>query len=165
MFNYIDISYMSKIVKLLEHHKSSAKLADYLEVSRGSIVNWKEDDGKINDDNRLKIDVAYCEAFGLSSITSDAINNVYDEVLKADFSYFNRTEEALVQNISRVASFGSLEIEEKNISQNKFNKIVIERELVKDLDQREFLSINNLAVLNEKIINDTLKGEIVRYHL
>ena len=55
MFNYIDIPYVSKIMKLLEYHKSSAKLADYLEVSRGSIVNWKEDDSKINDDNRLKI--------------------------------------------------------------------------------------------------------------
>lgn len=160
MVNYIDIPYVSKIMKLLEYHKSSAKLADYLEVSRGSIVNWKEDDSKINDDNRLKIDVAFCEAFGLSHITADEMNNVYDEILKIDFSYFNSGEEALVQNICRVASFGSLEIEEKEITQKKFNRVVIDRELVKDLDQREFLSIKNLAVLNDKIIYDTLKGEI-----
>ena len=160
MFNYIDIPYHTKIMELLKYHKSSSKLAEYLEVSRGSIVNWKDDDSKINDDNRLKIDVAYCEAFGFSAISADAINDIYDALLKIDFSYFNASEEALVQNISRVSSFGSLEIEETEISQNKFNKVVIDKELVKDLDQREFLSINNLAALNDKIINDTLKGEI-----
>ncbi len=160
MFNYIDIAYANKIMKLLDYHKSSSKLADYLEVSRGSIVNWKDDDSKINDDNKLKIDVAYCETFGFSAISADAINDTYDELLKTDFSYFNTTEEALVQNIARVSAFGSLEIEETQISQKKFNKIVIDKELVKDLDQREFLSIKNLAVLNDKIINDTLKGDI-----
>ncbi len=160
MFNYIDIPYRDKIMQLLESHKSSSKLADYLEVSRGSIVNWKDDDSKINDDNRLKIDVAYCEAFGFSAISADAINDTYDVLLKTDFSYFNASEEALVQNISRVSTFGSLEIEEIQISQKKFNKIVIDKELVKDLDQREFLSINNLATLNDKIINDTLRGNI-----
>lgn len=160
MFNYIDISYIDKIIQLLEHHKSSSKLADYLEVSRGSIVNWKDDDSKINDDNKLKIDVAYCEAFGFSTISTDAMNDVYDALLKTDFSYFNASEEALVENISRVSAFGSLEIEETQISQKKFNKVVIDKELVKDLDQREFLSINNLAALNNKIINDILKGDI-----
>jgi DNA-binding XRE family transcriptional regulator len=160
MFNYIDIPYAKKIMELLTHHRSSAKLADYLEVSRGSIVNWKDDDSKINDDNRLKIDVAYCEAFGFSAISADAVNDTYDELLKIDFSYFNVSEEALVQNISRSSAFGSLEIEETNISQKKFNKIVIDKELVKNLDQREFLSINNLATLNDKIINDALKGDI-----
>ena len=160
MFNYIDIPYAKKIILLLEYHKSSAKLSDYLEVSRGSIVNWKEDDSKINDDNRLKIDVAYCEAFGFSSISADAINDTYDELLKKDFSYFNQSEEVLVQSISRVSSFGSLEIEETQITQKKFNRVVIDKELVKDLNQREFLSIKNLAVLNDKLINDALKGEI-----
>jgi len=160
MFNYIDIPYVDKIMQLLDHHKSSSKLADYLEVSRGSIVNWKEDDSKINNDNRLKIDVAYCEAFGFSAISAGAINDTYDELLKTDFSYFNTSEEVLVQNISRVSSFGSLEIEETEITQKKFNRVVIDRELVKDLNQREFLSIKNLAVLNDKIIYDTLKGEI-----
>jgi len=160
MFNYIDTPYADKIIQLLEYHKSSSKLAEYLEVSRGSIVNWKDDDSKINDDNRLKIDVAYCEAFGFSAISADAINDTYDELLKTDFSYFNASEEALVQNISRISSFGSLEIEETEISQKKFNRVVIDKELAKDLDQREFLSIKNLAVLNDKIINDTLKGDI-----
>jgi len=161
MFNYINIPYADKIIKLLEYHKSSSKLAHYLEVSRGSIVNWKDDDSKINDDNKLKIDVAYCEAFGFTAISADAMNNIYDELLKTDFSYFNSSEEALVQNISRVSSFGSLEIEETQISQKKFNKVVIDKELVKDLDQREFLSINNLAALNDKVINETLRGDIV----
>ncbi len=160
MFNYIDIPYTSKIMQLLEHHKSSAKLADYLEVSRGSIVNWKDDDSKINNDNRLKIDVAYCEAFGFLAISADVMNNVYDELLKRDFSYFNANEEILVQNISRVSSFGSLEIEEMHITQKKFNKVVIDKELLKDLNQRDFLSIKNLALLNDKIIHDVLKGEI-----
>jgi Fic family protein len=160
MFNYIDISYLDKIMQLLSYHKSSSKLADYLEVSRGSIVNWKDDDSKINDDNKLKIDVAYCEAFGFSAISADVINDIYDELQKTDFSYFNSTEEALVQNISRSSAFGSLEIEETHISQKKFNKIVRDKELVKDLDQREFLSINNLAALSDKVINDTLRGNI-----
>jgi len=104
------------------------------------------------------------EAFGLSNITADEMNNIYDEILKIDFSYFNSDEEALVQNISRVSSFGSLEIEETEITQKKFNRVVIDRELVKDLNQREFLSIKNLAVLNDKIIYDTLKSNIEEIH-
>ncbi len=160
MFNYINTSYKQKIIELLDYHKMSSKLAEHLEVSRGSIVSWRDDDSRINEQNRLKIDVAYCEAYGFTNITTNDMNDIYDELIKIDFSYFNINQEALVQNISRVSAFGSLEIEEMKITQKKFNKVVIDRELVKDLDQREYLSIQNLSSLNEKIISDTLKGEI-----
>ena len=160
MFNYINIPYSDKINKLLVFHGNSSKLKDYLEVSRGSIVKWKEDDSAINNDNKLKIDVAYCEAFGFTEITTNDIDKMYDELSKIDFSYFNTNEDILVQQISKISAFGSLEIEEDNITEKMFNKVVESKELIKNLNQRELFSIKNLASLNDKVINDTIKDNL-----
>lgn len=54
MFDYIHIPYAKKLEALLEVI-TSTKLAEVLEVSRMSLVNWRDDDTKIKDENRCRI--------------------------------------------------------------------------------------------------------------
>lgn len=156
MFDYINIPYGKKIEELLEVYPSSTKLADVLEVSRMSLVTWRDDDSKIKEENRLKIDVEYCKKFGFDSIGVDQINEMYTQLKDISFDYFQSDEESLIHNISLNSAFGSLEIEENNITQKQFNKVVIEKDIIKNIEQRELFSIKNLAALNDKIIKDAI---------
>ena len=156
MFDYINIPYGKKLEALLEI-TSSTKLAEALEVSRMSLVNWRDDDTKIKDENRLKIDVEYCKCFGFDSIGPEEINRLYHELEETSFEYFKYDEEALIHNISLHSAFGSLEIEEGNITQQQFNKVIKNREIIKDIEQRELFAIKNLSALNDKIIKDSLE--------
>ncbi|MFX4240196.1 Fic family protein [Aliarcobacter butzleri] len=156
MFNYIKIPYSQKIEQLLKFHGSQARLSDHLEVSRQSILNWRENDTSLKEDNKIKIDVAYCKAFGFDAIDINEISKVMSDLNKIDFSYFNISEDSILNTISRFSSFGSLEIEDSNITLKKFNKVVIENEIIPDLNLREIYAINNLSSLSSKIIKDTL---------
>ena len=160
MFDYNKLSYSEKIIQLLDYHGSQAKLSDYLEVSRQSILNWKEDDSSLKGENQIKIDVAYCQAYGFDAINTDEVIRVLFQLQEIDFSYFNPTEEHIIDSISRISAFGSLEIEESSITEKKFNKIVVENELINDLDIRELYSIKNLSALSNKIIKDAMKQEV-----
>ena len=117
MFDYTQLTYSEKINDLLIYHGSQAKLSDYLEISRQSILKWKENDSSIKEENKLKIDVAFCKAFGFKSIDANEVIRVLTQLNKTDFSYFNIKEEDIVHLISKYSSFGSLEIEEADISE------------------------------------------------
>ncbi len=156
MFDYINIAYSKKIEALLEVYPSSTKLAQTLEVSRMSLINWRDDDSKIKDENKLRIDVEYCKQFGFDSIGIEQMNQLHNQLQNTSFEYFQNDEEALIHNISLNNAFGSLEIEESKITQKQFNKVVQEKEIIKDIEQRELFSIKNLAALNDKIIKDAI---------
>lgn len=159
MFDYTQLTYSEKINDLLIYHGSQAKLSDYLEISRQSILKWKENDSSIKEENKLKIDVAFCKAFGFKSIDANEVIRVLTQLNKTDFSYFNIKEEDIVHLISKYSSFGSLEIEETDISEKKFDKVISQNnELINDLNKREIFSINNLSSLSNKIIIDTLNN-------
>lgn len=160
MFDYNKLSYSEKIIQLLDYHGSQAKLSDYLEVSRQSILNWKEDDSSLKEENQIKIDVAYCQAFEFKAINTDEVIRVLSQLQEIDFSYFNPTEEHIIDSISRISAFGSLEIEESSITEKKFNKVVVENVLINNLDIRELYSIKNLSALSNKIIKDAMKQEV-----
>lgn len=160
MFDYNKLSYSEKIIQLLNYHGSQAKLSDYLEVSRQSILNWKEDDSSLKEENQIKIDLAYCKAFGFEAINTDEVIRVLSQLQEIDFSYFNPTEEHIIDSVSRISAFGSLEIEESSITEKKFNKVVIENELINDLDMKELFSIKNLSALSNKVIKDAMKQEV-----
>ncbi len=160
MFDYNKISYSNKIIQLLDYHGSQAKLSDYLEVSRQSILNWKEDDSSLKEENKTKIDIAYCQAFGFEAINTDEIIRILTQLQKINFSYFNQTEEDIVSSISRISAFGSLEIEESSITEKKFNKVIIENKFINGLNMKELFSIKNLATLSNKIIKDAIKYKV-----
>ena len=82
------------------------------------------------------------------------------QLQEIDFSYFNPTEEHIIDSVSRISAFGSLEIEESSITEKKFNKVVIENELINDLDMKELFSIKNLSTLSNKVIKDAMKQEV-----
>ena len=160
MFDYIKTPYSKKLDELIEAFPSSAKLSDELGVSRQSLVNWRDkdfDETKIKEENRLKIDIIYCKTFGFERISAEEIDLLYKELNDIDFSYFQLDEEDLVATVSRFNAFGSLEIEESNITQKQFNSVVIDKEMIKDIEQREFFSIKNHAALNHKVIKEALR--------
>ena len=152
-------TYSEKIIKLLDHHGNQGKLSDYLEVNRNSLMKWKEDDSKLKNEDKLKIDIAYCEAFGFEQIDTNKLKELDDELGKINFSYFSASHKSTVQNISRLSAFGSLEIEEDNISENKFNK-VISGDLIENIDQREVSLIKNISTLSDRIINQAIEKNI-----
>ena len=115
---------------------------------------------RIKEENQIKIDLAYCKAFGFEAINTDEVIRVLSQLQEIDFSYFNPTEEHIIDSVSRISVFGSLEIEESSITEKKFNKVVIENELINDLDMKELFSIKNLSALNNKVIKDAMKQEV-----
>ena len=82
MFDYTQLTYSEKINDLLIYHGSQAKLSDYLEISRQSILKWKENDSSIKEENKLKIDVAFCKASGFKSIDANEVIRVLTQLNK-----------------------------------------------------------------------------------
>lgn len=159
MFDYVQISFSEKIRKLLDYHGSQSKLSDYLGVSRQSVLKWKEEDATLKEENKIKIDVAYCEAFGFNAIDANEAIKTLAQLESINFSYFNLTEENIVNSVSRISAFGSLEMEENSITEKKFNRVVLENELIADLNLRELFSIKNLASLSTKAMKDAMNDK------
>lgn len=154
-----NISYKEKINQLIKNYKYSTKLAQTLGVSRISIVNWKDDDSKINETNKLKIDSLYTKDIIIPSLTKEEAEKEVKKVMKIDFSiYLNDFD--YMQEVIKYNSFGSYEIEVQNSNQDTFFNILENNYIEKDIQKREIIEINNLASLTKKIINDTIKGNL-----
>jgi Fic family protein len=156
MQNY---SYPQKIEKLLEHFKYSTKLADALNVSRISIVNWR-DGASISEENKLKIDYLFYEKVFLPELENkkqEAEKYIQKIISK---NYFNLiTSIDFIEEISKYNSFGSLEIE-TDINNKEFEKIIEGEYIEKDIQKRKVLEANNLYNLTKIIITDTIKENI-----
>ena len=142
MQNY---SYPQKIEKLLEHFKYSTKLADALNVSRISIVNWR-DGASISEENKLKIDYLFYEKVFLPELENkkqEAEKYIQKIISK---NYFNLiTSIDFIEEISKYNSFGSLEIE-TDINNKEFEKIIEGEYIEKDIQKRKVLEANNLII-------------------
>ena len=156
MQNY---SYPQKIEKLLEHFKYSTKLADALNVSRISIVNWRNG-ASISEENKLKIDYLFYEKVFLPELENkkqEAEKYIQKIISK---NYFNLiTSIDFIEEISKYNSFGSLEIE-TDINNKEFEKIIEGEYIEKDIQKRKVLEANNLYNLTKIIITDTIKENI-----
>ncbi|OIP48087.1 MAG: hypothetical protein AUK28_05300 [Desulfobacterales bacterium CG2_30_60_27] len=158
--DYRTLSYPAKLDRLLEYHQTSTRLAQTLGVSRMSVVNWRDDDARIKEENRLKIDIAYCRAFSLAEVSATEVIALQKRLADIDFGYFSLVEEHLVQEVVRQVSFGSLEVENSSVAQATFDRTVQGAELMADLDRRAWLEIHNQHALNQKLIHDALAGQV-----
>jgi len=156
MQNY---SYPQKIEKLLEHFKYSTKLADALNVSRISIVNWK-DGASISEENKLKIDYLFYEKVFLPELENkkQEAEKYIQKIISKSYSNLI-TSIDFIEEISKYNSFGSLEIE-TDINNKEFEKIIEGEYIEKDIQKRKVLEANNLYNLTKIIITDTIKENI-----
>ena len=156
MQNY---SYPQKIEKLLEHFKYSTKLADALNVSRISIVNWK-DGASISEENKLKIDYLFYEKVFLPELENkkQEAEKYIQKIISKNYSNLI-TSIDFIKELSKYNSFGSLEIE-TDINNKEFEKIIEGEYIEKDIQKRKVLEANNLYNLTKIIITDTIKENI-----
>ena len=156
MQNY---SYPQKIEKLLENFKYSTKLADALNVSRISIVNWR-DGASISEENKLKIDYLFYEKVFLPELENkkQEAEKYIQKIISKNYSNLI-TSIDFIEEISKYNSFGSLEIE-TDINNKEFEKIIEGEYIEKDIQKRKVLEANNLYNLTKIIITDTIKENI-----
>ena len=154
------ISYSQKIKKLLEYYKFSTKLAQALDTSRMSIVNWQDENFNISNNNKNKIDSLYYAKVIISNLTQNDIVSLQFNLIrhkKEDFE--NMMIDIDINNhIVSLNAQGSLEIE-TNTSEVEFNQIIQNSIIEKNISKQKILEVNNLYFLTKKIINDSLSNK------
>ena len=155
----MDISYTEKLDKLLNFYKFSTKLAEALNVSRMSIVNWR-DGASISEENKLKIDYLYYQYIILPDIENrkNEIESYIKKITSKDYSDLI-TSIDYIEEIAKYNSFGSLEVE-TDINNKEFENIIEGEYINKDIQKRKVLEANNLYNLTKIVISDTVKGNI-----
>jgi len=144
---YQEIEYKDKIEALLCHDsiKSSAKLSHLLSVSRNSIVNWRQNDKNINEENRASIDFWYCKLLGIHDYTDSDI----EPVLLFDKFFY---EPDIQSRVIKRLSFGSLEIE-VNVKESSFDRVT-SNEIPHDLNTQAVLEIIGISAAMHKMMSD-----------
>ena len=152
-------NYATKIEQLLEYYRYSTKLAQALNVSRISIVNWREG-ASISEENRLKIDYLYYEKIVLPELEENKrqAEEYIKKVVSKDYTQLIHSID-LVEEIAKYNSFGSLEIE-TNMKNEEFEHIIEGDYVEKDIQKRKVLEANNLYNLTKMVIADTIKDQI-----
>jgi len=143
---YQNISYKDKIEILLEHPtiKTSVKLSHVLNVSRNSIINWRDDASNINTENRDSIDFWYCKIIGL-----DSLNDIEVESIPLPDNFF--FEPNLKDVLARRLSFGSLEVE-VSVDEGKF-KQVIDNIIPNDMNTQAVLEVVGVAHATRRMMD------------
>ncbi|WP_456480078.1 Fic family protein [Nautilia sp.] len=154
------MDYVKKIEKLLEHFKYSTKLAEALDVSRMSILNWR-DGGNISNENKFKIDVLYNKYIYIPNLKKDEVEKYIKKVLSYDDKKLLGSID-LIEEVSKIQAYGSYEIEVINANKEEFERVIEGNYVQKDIEKRKFLEMNNLAFLTKKIIKDTIEGKITK---
>ena len=151
-------TYKEKIELLLEKFKYSTKLAEVLNVSRRTILNWREG-GSISEENRLKIDTLFAKYVILKNLEKERIEEEIKKIVQKDYSSLI-TSIDIIEEVSKINAFGSLEIEISGITQNEFYNIVEGSYVEKDIEKRKLLEANNLAFLTKRVIFHTVEGKL-----
>jgi len=151
--------YVTKIEQLIKYYKYSTKLAQALNVSRISIVNWR-DGASISEENRLKIDYLYYEKIVLPELEENKrqTEEYIKKAVSKDYSDLIRSID-FVEEIAKYSSFGSLEIE-TDIGNEEFEHIIEGDYVEKDIQKRKVLEANNLYNLTKMVIADTIKNQV-----
>ena len=105
-------------------------------MSRNSIINWRDDDSKINAENCDSIDFWYCKVIGLDSLNKIKIKPVS---LPKGFFFEANIKDVLARRLS----FGSLEVE-VSVDEGKF-KQVINNIIPNDMNTQAVLEVSGVA--------------------
>ncbi len=155
-----NISYKHKIIKLLEYYRYSTKLAQALDTSRMSILNWQDDNYNISKDNQSKIDSLFYSKIIIPNITQDDILEEQDKLTKMTALKIKNylLNKDINNRITLQNAQGSLEIE-TGTSEHEFNQIIQNTIIEKNIEKQKVLEVNNLYNLTKKIINESFENK------
>ena len=154
----MDFTYKEKIELLLKKFKYSTKLAQSLNVSRRTILNWREG-GSISEENQLKIDTLFAKYIILKNLEKEKFEEEIKKIVQKDYSSLIASID-IIEEVSKINAFGSLEIEVLGITQNEFYSIVEGSYVEKDIEKRKLLEANNLAFLTKRVIFHTIEKKL-----
>ena len=157
---HMQISWQQKIAKLLEYYKYSTKLAETLNTSRMSLLNWQDENHKISENNQNKIDSLYYSKVVIPNITQESIETERAKLtsLKPNQIIELIDNHEIENNVISYNAQGSLEIE-TGTTEIEFNKITNSTIIEKNIAKQKVLEVNNLFYLTKKVIEESLNGE------
>ena len=129
---YNAISLLDKLDQLQVVLVYSTKLAEALNVTRRTLLNWRQKPESISAKYRLDIDVLYCQYFLIPEW--DVPKQTYTPVLLPDTLPHN---EALFLPFLRRLSYGTIEIETE-MAKVDFDSIIDGKKLPKNMDKQTF---------------------------
>jgi fido (protein-threonine AMPylation protein) len=129
---YNAISLLDKLDQLQVVLVYSTKLAEALNVTRRTLLNWRQKPESISAKYRLDIDVLYCQYFLIPEW--DVPKQTYTPVLLPDTLPHN---EALFLPFLRRLSYGTIEIETE-MAKVDFDNIIDGKKLPKNMDKQTF---------------------------
>ena len=129
---YNAISLLDKLDQLQLVLVYSTKLAEALNVTRRTLLNWRQKPESISAKYRLDIDVLYCQHFLIPEW--DVPKQTFTPVLLPDTLPHN---EALFLPFLRRLSYGTIEIETE-MAKVDFDSIIDGKKLPKNMDKQTF---------------------------
>ena len=129
---YNAISLLDKLDQLQVVLVYSTKLAEALNVTRRTLLNWRQKPESISAKYRLDMDVLYCQYFLIPEW--DVPKQTYTPVLLPDTLPHN---EALFLPFLRRLSYGTIEIETE-MAKVDFDSIIDGKKLPKNMDKQTF---------------------------
>ncbi len=154
-----DITYSKKIEQLLVHYRYSTKLAEALNTSRMSLLNWQDDSYNISKSNQNLIDTLYYSKVVIANLTNNDIianSKKLIKYTKEDLKQYILNQD-INTNIVTFNAQGSLEIE-TGTNELEFNKIIQNTIIEQNIEKQKILEVTNLFYLTKKIITDSIDG-------
>ncbi len=156
----INTTYKQKIIQLLKYYKYSTKLAQALDTSRMSLLNWQDEIYNISINNQDKIDALFYSKIIIPTISNDDILKAKDKLVQISQVDIKKylLDKDVNNNIVLHNAQGSLEIE-TGTTEVEFNEIIKNKIMEKNIAKQKILEVNNLYNLTQKIIKETLDNE------
>ena len=140
---------------LLEFHKTSTALAHQLEISRMSLLNWRERPESIREENLLRLEVEWHQSIWMSRYRADELEQTESLALPTNFSNEITLQSAVVDSLS----FGSLEVE-TGTSERDFRQATQELEIPKNIGAAQYLAIQNIYSATRRILRQYSANEL-----
>ncbi len=142
---YIEINILDKIDRLQTAFIYATKLAEALNISRRTLLNWRQKPHSISAKSYLDIDVLYCQHFLIPEW--DNPKQQFDTVLLPDAMSHN---EAMFLPFLRRLSYGTIEIE-TDISKADFDSIIDGKRLPKNMNKQTFHEGFNTFITHKQL--------------
>lgn len=142
---YIEINILDKLDSLQSAFIYSTKLAEALNVSRRTLLNWRQKPHSISAKSCLDIDVLYCQHFLIPEW--DNPKQQFDPVLLPDAMSNNET---LFMPFLRRLSYGTIEIE-TDMTKADFDSIIDGNRLPKNMDRQTFHEGFNTFITHKQL--------------
>ena len=145
----------SMLSDLLEFYQTSTALAHQLEISRMSLLNWRERPESIREENLLRIEVEWHQSIWMIRYNANELEQKESSALPTNFSNEIALQSAVVDSLS----FGSLEVE-TGTSERDFRKATQALEIPKNIDAAQYLAIQNIYSATRRILRQCSADEL-----